>query len=884
MARRVLVRICLLIAILKIVAGGIALAVSSQPPQRPIPDIVYIINIVVFGAVAALLISASRNDNRATHLGVAFALIASSFADPLVRRLPEVMPSSVGPVAGLLSSIHPDAFLPYFLWLFFYDFPRSFNSPAMNRFFRYVFRLSFLIGAALFLINIAGNFSLYSHDNSVTSGLVRLFERKARVSYYWTAIFSLIVVALPLALRRARNARLQERRRVGMFVAGLAIGSMPMMIEVILEVLFPAFKAWMNIPPARQWGGVILYPFLLSVPVTTAYSVLVNRVLDVKLIVRQALQYALARYSVLAMTALPFGGIVLYLYKHRNKTISELISGVPFFVLTGAALVGLLAIRLRQRVFNIIDRKYFRDQYDARMIMANLVEKSRVASGVQELAALLAAEIDQALHLESVVILVRDYSRGVFSSPNGEIRPLSAASSLVGLAEGSVEPLDIDLENVHSLLRRLSVEDQQWLADGSFRLLVPLIGSEGNLIGLIALGGKKSELRFSKEDRMLLKSIAASVSLTLENRFLHISPDRRSELAATLSLSKGNSVEDELATECQRCHIFQPPHASACKACDAETEITQVPYILLGKFRIECKIGSGGMGIVYRAVDLLLRRTVAIKTLPKVSPEYSMRLRREARTMAAVVHPNLALIFGAETWRGTPMLIFEYLNGGTLAHRLRHARLSLEQTFHLGIILADVLERMHGEGILHRDIKPSNIGYTTASTPKLLDFGLAHILADSRRETRLRQSTVDDQSDLPTVSMGIDDLWSLTVTGHIIGTPIYLSPECVQNKAPDPSFDLWAVAITLYECLAGRNPMARSNLTETLASISDCIIPDIRQMAPDCPRHVVDFFDDALAKDKARRPSTAEELRTRLRRVLASLSERSDTLPHARPQ
>src|SRR5262245_65294049 len=94
-----------------------------------------------------------------------------------------------------------------------------------------------------------------------------------------------------------------------MFVGGLSIVSLPMMVEVILEVLFPAFKAWMNIPPARQWGGVILYPFLLSVPATTTYSVLVNRVLDVKLIVRQALQYALARYSVLTMTALPFGGI-----------------------------------------------------------------------------------------------------------------------------------------------------------------------------------------------------------------------------------------------------------------------------------------------------------------------------------------------------------------------------------------------------------------------------------------------------------------------------------------------------------------------------------------------------------------------------------------------
>src|SRR5262245_4112665 len=742
----VLVRLCLLFAALKVVVGIIALAACVQPLQRPVPDFVLLINISVFGAVGSLLIYASRNDHRATCLGVAFVLIASSFSDPLVRRLPDTMPFVIGYIVDPLSRIHPDAFLPYFLWLFFYYFPRSFNSSAMSLLFRYAFRLSLVIGVALFLINFVGIFTAFSSDASGVSSLLHLCEREAKISYYWTTIFSVIIPTLPLALRRARRAQLQERRRVGMFVAGLAIGSLPMMVEVILEVLFPAFKAWMNIPPARQWGGMILYPLLLSVPVTTAYSVLVNRVLDVKLIVRQALQYALARYSVLAMTALPFGGIVLYLYKHRNKTISDLLSGVPFFVLTGATIVGLLAIRLRQKVFNIIDRKYFRDQYDARTIMANLVERSRITSSIQELAALLAAEIDQALHLESVVILALDSSNGAFSSPNLEIRPLSRSSGLVGLVEGSAEPLDIDLENVHSLMRRLPVEDQQWLADGSFRLLAPLMGSEGNLIGLIALGGKKSELRFSREDRILLKSIAASVSLTLENRFLHVSRYKRLEAATTSSLSKGDLVEDELATECQQCHILQPPHALICAACGAKTEIAQVPYILQGKFRLEYKIGSGGMGVVYRAIDLLLGRTVAIKTLPKVSPEYSMRLRREARAMAAVAHPNLALIFGAETWRGTPMLIFEYLSGGTLDHRLRHTRLSLEQTLNLGIILADVLERTHGEGILHRDIKPSNIGYTNANTPKLLDFGLAHILTDSRRETRLRRSMAEDLS------------------------------------------------------------------------------------------------------------------------------------------
>src|SRR5215475_6251535 len=116
----VLVRLCLLFAALKVVVGIIALVAGVQPLQRPVPDFVLLINILIFGAVGSLLIYASRNDHRATYLGVAFVLIASSFSDPLVRRLPDTMPFVIGYIVDPLSSIHPDAFLPYFLWLFFY--------------------------------------------------------------------------------------------------------------------------------------------------------------------------------------------------------------------------------------------------------------------------------------------------------------------------------------------------------------------------------------------------------------------------------------------------------------------------------------------------------------------------------------------------------------------------------------------------------------------------------------------------------------------------------------------------------------------------------------------------------------------------------------------
>ena len=158
--------------------------------------------------------------------------------------------------------------------------------------------------------------------------------------------------------------------------------------------------------------------------------------------------------------------------------------------------------------------------------------------------------------------------------------------------------------------------------------------------------------------------------------------------------------------------------------------------MLPGKFRFERRIGTGGMGVVYRGIDLSLGRAVAVKTLRRVSPEDAMRLRREARTAAAVSHPHLAPVYGMETWQGTPMLVMELLEGGTLTQRIEKGRLEAAETVELGIAMAEALEHLHASDILHRDIKPSNIGYTRDGTPKLMDFGIARVMFDLRRDHR----------------------------------------------------------------------------------------------------------------------------------------------------
>jgi len=227
--------------------------------------------------------------------------------------------------------------------------------------------------------------------------------------------------------------------------------------------------------------------------------------------------------------------------------------------------------------------------------------------------------------------------------------------------------------------------------------------------------------------------------------------------------------------------------------------------------------------------------------------------------MAAVTHPNLALIFGVESWLGTPMLVFEYLDGGTLASRLSQKSLTVEDALELGIVLADVLSRAHRAGILHRDIKPSNIGYTEDMIPKLLDFGLAKIIDDSRREKTARQPGQSVQS---TVAGSMVSTQSSS--GQWWGTPCYLSPEAVFGKPPTVGFDLWSLVMLLYESIAGRNPVIGSTVSETMVLITRGAIADIREFAPLCPESVAVFFKSALSKDLKRRPATSEQLRREL--------------------
>jgi serine/threonine protein kinase len=226
--------------------------------------------------------------------------------------------------------------------------------------------------------------------------------------------------------------------------------------------------------------------------------------------------------------------------------------------------------------------------------------------------------------------------------------------------------------------------------------------------------------------------------------------------------------------------------------------------------------------------------------------------------MAAVSHPNLAVVHGIETWQGIPFLVEEYLAGGTLARRLTASRLPIAETLALGITLAEALEQLHSAGILHCDIKPSNIGFTNRGIAKLLDFGLARLLNDARA-----------QADVPTtMKLGTGkaaEHSAASVSGAFAGTPHYMCPEAVRGERPGPVYDVWGLSVVLFEAMAGRRPFDGDNANEIFERIATAPRGSTLRLLNDCPAPVVDLFARLLSTDSAERPQDAGTLHHELR-------------------
>lgn len=277
----------------------------------------------------------------------------------------------------------------------------------------------------------------------------------------------------------------------------------------------------------------------------------------------------------------------------------------------------------------------------------------------------------------------------------------------------------------------------------------------------------------------------------------------------------------------------------------------------LGQYRVESKLGSGGMGVVYEGTDTRLGRKVAIKLLhPSVvqDAERMARFEREARVLAALNHANIAAIHGLEESDGTKFLVLEYVPGDTLDERIARSPLPLKEALEICRQIADGLEAAHEKGIIHRDLKPANIKITPEGKVKVLDFGLAKATEVS--------SSPDSQGKTATFAA------EMTQAGMVMGTTAYMSPEQACGKPVDRRTDIWAFGCVLYETLARKLTFAGDSTTEMLAAILDRD-PDWGALPATVPENVKRLLRRCLEKDRRFRLRDIGDARLELEETLA---------------
>ena len=269
------------------------------------------------------------------------------------------------------------------------------------------------------------------------------------------------------------------------------------------------------------------------------------------------------------------------------------------------------------------------------------------------------------------------------------------------------------------------------------------------------------------------------------------------------------------------------------------------PGTRLGVYEVIASIGVGGMGEVFRARDTKLNRDVALKVLPDSFASDSDRLarfNREAQTLAAINHPNIAHIHGFEESGGVRAIVMELVEGEDLSQRIARGAIPLDEALPIAKQIAEALEAAHEQGIIHRDLKPANIKLRPDGSVKILDFGLAKAVESAGGSS-------DNLAQSPTITTP-----AMTRAGMVLGTAAYMAPEQAKGRVADKRADIWAFGAVLYEMLTGRRAFAGEDVPDTLANVLKSA-PDWNALPADVPSHVRMLIQRCLAKDRQERIS-----------------------------
>jgi len=610
------------------------------------------------------------------------------------------------------------------------------------------------------------------------------------------------------------------KRRVRMLTVGSLVG--------ILGVV-PGVIAY-NQPAAVLGSTVFASPLIavatilgLALPSSFAYAVLRHRLFDVSFILRRSLQYALARGVLASTVPVAASAFLADLYLNRDIAFEGMLR-TRGWVYAGLAGLALVARARRQHWLEQLDRRFFRERYDAQILLRSIAEDVRRAPDLGATARQIVTTIEAALHPERVVLLTRTppsprFEVAASAPPSLAQEALDGASAIVALLRPLCRPVQASSSGGMWLLGQLPREDQDWLDRHGAEMLVPVRFGTSATEALFVLGPRRSEEPYSEEDEHLLMTIGYGVALLLERD------------------AAGMSANDALE-ECPACGRCFDAGTRRCADDGSTLAHVRLPRVLEKRFSLERRIGRGGMGAVYLATDRALSRPVAIKVLREdlVDASAASRFQLEARFAASLTHPNAVSVYDiGVTSDGRAFLVMELLEGRTLRDELnRVGRLSSDRTLQILRGVSAAIDEAHARQLIHRDLKPENIFLRQdehGETAKVLDFGLAKALSAT-------SGTL------------------LTQPGSVAGTPEYMAPEHLGGGDASPDWDLWALAVMACEMIAGRRPFDRRPVGA----------PQLDRLPPAC-RPV---FARALSVDPLDRPTSGRELIDQIERALAT--------------
>ncbi len=740
---------------------------AAWRPSRLVPAFAFAVVSLLFGAV-------TRADRRSLWPVATMAAGASAFSRTALADVP-----IASALAVCFRGVYPEAFAPALLWQFAAEFPRGTRFTLADELARRAAAAAWLLGAALFLVNLAIAYGI------PTILPLDPLRRDDPGNLFWHVFAVACFPAIATVLVRARRAPFAERRRVARFAAAVAVGMAPLLVSGLIRFLVPPIDAWFASAGAdRLWLDTVVVSTLAAAPILSFAAAVLDRPFVRPLEPRGSPARA-ARVVLTATLIAPFCALTILLYRLRQMAVAGVAADLRVWLLLALAACGCALFLRRGRLLDwLAGVAPDRDEQ-----LAAAMDHARLARGPREISDAVTRAVRDGM-AAGARMLIRG-GDGSFTDLCGSGLTLRRDTALLRILQASPVALDVSPDQpAHGLLPRA---DRDWLTAAGASVMAPLARRDGTLLAVLVAGARPRGARFGRRDRWRLTALMAAAAAAWESA---------GEIDA----------DEDAALECPACGVVARAGCLPC-ACAARPAVAALPALVAGKFVVERRVGAGAMGVVYAARDRTLGRAVALKTLPRLRGRNVARLGDEARAMAALSHDALATLYGLELWRGTPVLVVEYLPDGTLARRLASGPLPPAMAIDFGSRLASGLAYMHDRGVLHRDVKPTNIGITAEGLPKLLDFGLAILMRPD-----------EDAGDPASAA----------------GTPAYAAPDALDGATPAPSFDLWALSVVLLEMIAGRNPFAAARPARALAEAK-------RQVTAACPE-LTPFFERALAR------------------------------------